>query len=700
MSRSRKTANRNTMLELWRPPQHAGDPVGCLATTYTFSPRLFDEQCLARFLGIEAEPNWEDLAYLIERESRLGAAYAGVLVDHTKAGVEHSLRWDVLPVRITGAKQHAKISLLVWSQHIRIIVASANLTDLGYRTNFEVAGTIECTPDDANKEIFSQTVSFLQSLLQMIPGAADRPPEWTRATQFLNRAKQQMASWKETSRRGQSFQQSLVFTLPSFRGGRPASSALDAAVVACQVRNNAPDIVHVASPFFDAENDDNEAARALCTVMSLKWRTVVFCVPGDLQAKKARLYAPKSLWLTAQEHSDDVSIEVLPEVEDGNARPWHAKMFRFESHQRRGLMIGSSNFTCAGLGLKNRCNAEANLITVIDQKPQSREPGSLRAVWPETQVMIDPDSAEWLGVAPDEEERAPSQSLPLGFLGATFRAGETRSILLRLAPRHLPETWQVYVSGISGEELLVSSKNLEGECPPLLNLDWAPVQPPERLLVRWVDGEQTLEAFLPLNVDDYRLLPPPPRLEDMTADEMLQILAAENPGSAIRSWARQKQPAMTEDAELDWAIPADLDPLHRYDLQATYLHRIRKRARILARLRERLERPVWGRQALEARLRGIFGIEALADRLLREFLKAEDDGGESLLILADLLIVLQEVDYQPRTGYMSKIMFNKIYRQFLKDLAKRLDKATARRRKRLPKDLLNFWQRVVARCGT
>jgi hypothetical protein len=87
--------HRNAMLDLWRPPKAAGDPVGCLATTYTFAPGLFDEQCLARFLEIESEPNREDLAFLLERESRLGPIYAGVLVDQTQAGVEHSYRWDV-----------------------------------------------------------------------------------------------------------------------------------------------------------------------------------------------------------------------------------------------------------------------------------------------------------------------------------------------------------------------------------------------------------------------------------------------------------------------------------------------------------------------------------------------------------------------------------------------------------------------------
>src|SRR5438034_8387658 len=161
MSKSSKTSSTGAMLELWRPPQRVGDPVGCLATTYTFTPGLFDEQCLARFLEIESEPNREDLAFLLERESRLGSVYAGVLVDHTQAGVEHSLRWDVLPVRIRAGKQHAKISLLAWERHVRLIVASANLTDPGYRSNQEVAAVVDLSPQEADGEVLAQTLSFL-----------------------------------------------------------------------------------------------------------------------------------------------------------------------------------------------------------------------------------------------------------------------------------------------------------------------------------------------------------------------------------------------------------------------------------------------------------------------------------------------------------------------------------------------------------
>src|SRR4051812_7545396 len=184
MSRD-KPADTGVLLDMWRPPKDVGDPIGCLASTYTFQPGLFAEHCLARFLDIDSEPNREGLAFLLERETRLGAVYAGVLVDHTQAGVEHSYLWDVLPVRIRGGKQHAKVSLLAWESCIRVIVASANLTDPGYRTNYEVANAVDMSPDDADLDLLTETIEFLQTLMRFVPGASHQPPTVRRANAFL-----------------------------------------------------------------------------------------------------------------------------------------------------------------------------------------------------------------------------------------------------------------------------------------------------------------------------------------------------------------------------------------------------------------------------------------------------------------------------------------------------------------------------------
>src|SRR6185436_8447931 len=192
----RKSAISGAMLDLWRPPQHAGDAIGCLATTFTFHPGLFDEQCLGRFLEIESEPDREDLAFLLERESRLGGVYAGVLVDHRQAGVEHSLRWVVLRVRLRTGKQHAKLSLLVWRDLIRIIIASANLTESGYRLNQEVAATIDLGPDTFEREILIQAITFLRNLLGFVPGETEQAPEVQRAGKFLKDTEALVHYWR------------------------------------------------------------------------------------------------------------------------------------------------------------------------------------------------------------------------------------------------------------------------------------------------------------------------------------------------------------------------------------------------------------------------------------------------------------------------------------------------------------------------
>lgn len=688
------------MLDLWRPPQGAGDPVGCLTSTYTFAPGLFDEQCLARFLEIESEPDREGLAFLLERESRLGSVYAGVLVDYTQAGVEHSLRWDVLPVRVRGGKQHAKLSLLAWSRHIRIIVASANLTDPGYRTNYEVASAVDCSADSACGEMVTEAIRFLRRLLRLVPSGEARLPEVSRCEDFLAAVEKQVRPWKQVRRRG-TVRRQLVCTLPAGGPGVPSRSALAEAVDACRRRGGSPHEAWVASPFFDTHDETSRVTAALCKAMARgRTRKFWFCVPAIGGAEKGavpRLAAPKSLLLTPRHYQGSVKVQILPDADpDKNRRPWHAKMLALISDGYSALAIGSSNFTCAGMGVAEHRNAEANLLTIVDRVAYSREVGELEDVWPEMADVQDPDNAEWLGTKPErEEEEAPvAVPIPAGFLSATYRAGDARQIVLRFDPSQLPADWRVVACGRDEQELLSAAGWKERASPNTFEMPWEPVQPPERLLVKWEEHE----AFLPLNVEDGRRLPPPSQLEKMTAEDMLLILAASDPSAAFRAWARQQRKDGGFDSDLDSAVPVDLDPLRRYDLQATYLHRIRRRARVLAQLRSNLQRPVWGRQALEWRLRGLVGVEPLADRLAREYVQGNGSVAEGLLTLADFLIVLHEVDYQAADGSLSRSDFEEVFRPFLRGLTEKLVQETAGLRERVPADVLGFWDRTVERC--
>ena len=55
----RKKKNKSgyaRLLEAWEPPDNAGDPVGCIATTFTFDSIFFEEECLGRFLDLHFSP--------------------------------------------------------------------------------------------------------------------------------------------------------------------------------------------------------------------------------------------------------------------------------------------------------------------------------------------------------------------------------------------------------------------------------------------------------------------------------------------------------------------------------------------------------------------------------------------------------------------------------------------------------------------
>lgn len=714
MAKRSKRKAPGTMLELWRAPSGARDALGCLATTFTFQPGLFDEQCLARFLEVESEPDREDLAYLLERETRLGAVYAGVLVDHTQAGVEHSLRWDVLPVRLPKAKQHAKLSLLAWQNHVRLLVASANLTEQGYRLNQEVCVAIENHPDESQSELIEQACGFLRQLLAFVPGARPDAAEVMRAVGFLNQVQEQTANWN-SARRVKGQQQHLVFSLPgrdrndatgetNFQGYSSLSDALSI----CSRRSAAPDEVWIASPFFDVDDKRDATTETLCKSMARgASRRVRFCVPaiGEVSEEAVRLAAPPSLHTTASQYVDATTFEVLPhEDSDGNIRPWHAKMlgmYRSSGKAYTALMIGSSNFTRAGMGIGSACNSEANLLTIADHLPHARLPRQMDDVWPEMEEVEDLEITEWQGATPElvEEQQATSISVPSGFLSATYRAGDRRELLFRFDAKHLPKEWFMLATGRDPGEVLNRSDWNQRGFPEEIVLVWEPLLPPEKILVRWIgnDAEQR-EAFLPLNVEDAQQLPPPAELAEMSADDMLLILAASDPSAAFRAWAKKRQRDETFDEDLDAATPPDLDPLRRYELKSTFLRRVRSRARVLAQLRFNLQRPVWSLQALQWRLEGFIGIRPLAERVLGEVLEPEESADEALLTLADLMILLREVTYEPVDGALSKRDFKKVYGPFLTKLVEQLNAQVHSHRHRVGRDVLDFWDRVVQRC--
>jgi hypothetical protein len=87
---------------------------------------------------------------------------------------------------------------------------------------------------------------------------------------------------------------------------------------------------------------------------------------------------------------------------------------------------------------------------------------------------------------------------PEGFLSVTYRAGDTKKILLRVDPPNLPSVWQVSVCMDVRQIMLNASKWEADGRSTLIELPWGCDTVPERLVVEW-DGH---EAYLPINVED------------------------------------------------------------------------------------------------------------------------------------------------------------------------------------------------------
>lgn len=176
-----KTNNQHTgyakLIDCWSPPPEAGEPIGCVATTYTFSPVFFEEDCLSRFLKMESDPNNDGSIFIFEHEEKMASVECiSVLVDQHYCKGARNLRWDIISARIPKAIMHAKISILYWSNLVRVIVGSANLTEEGYRKNQEIFGSLDFQEgSDIPVAVLKSILDFLKEMVDRCTNSPDQP---------------------------------------------------------------------------------------------------------------------------------------------------------------------------------------------------------------------------------------------------------------------------------------------------------------------------------------------------------------------------------------------------------------------------------------------------------------------------------------------------------------------------------------------
>lgn len=643
-------AGYGKIFEAWVPTEDAGDPVGCLATTFTFNPSFFEEECLGRFLQLESDAAEDGPAYLVEREEKLAQlACASVLVDQHHARGIRSLRWDLIPARPLSGIQHAKVSLLHWSRKVRLIVASANLTEDGYRRNLEVFGVVDYFEGSESPLI---VLDDILAFLEEVASEGMRPeepagPALSRWRDFLRLVKRATRSWgaKEYPRRYAKPHVHAVLSGP----GR--ASVLDA------LRQHWPETspptgAFVLSPFFDPPESRNEPAKELWSLLrqrgeaTVNYLVTAEAVPGT---KALLLHAPESLMRATPDKrgSTETQFERL-KLDEG--RPLHAKCIWLENNRGNLYLMGSSNFTSAGLGIGNTSNWEANLAYAVNGQTNRKMIDALYAAWPDAEDIPRNIELRWLPKRDEDEDPAVGNLLPLPifFKEATYsRTGHAEGRIHFLFSGYPPPGWKLFLE--DGKTIYFPAESWElADKPNSYTLPWPDERPPAGLQVTWEGCAG--QAWLPVNILDAASLPPPSELKDLPLEVLIDILTSARPlHLALSGWLRR-----TRNVGQESDAPA-LDPHKRVDTSSFLLQRTRRISQALTALRARLERPVVSEQALAWRIHGPIGVKALAQAIERE---ARSEA-EKLFLLAELCLELSRVRPQETPGSLGKVQVRK-----------------------------------------
>ena len=129
-------------------------------------------------------------------------------------------------------------------------------------------------------------------------------------------------------------------------------------------------------------------------------------------------------------------------------------------------------------------------------------------------------------------------------------------------------------------------------------------------------------------------LPPPAELIDLPLEVLIEILTSAKPlHLALQRWLKRQKGIGSDGPEVL------LDPHERVDTSTFLLQRTRRVSWALDALRTRLERPVASCEALDWRLRGPVGVQAISRAIVKEARSAE----ERTFLLAELMLELARV---------------------------------------------------------
>lgn len=600
------------LLSLWQPPQKAGDPVGVLATTFTLDTALFEEECLARFADVQSDPLRDGALYRIEREEKLASLKcAAVIADVHHCVGRRSMRWDLLAARPKSGVMHAKLSLLVWSEHVRIIVASANLTNDGYRRNQECVAAIDFSDAFTDRALLDPLLAYLRDLLAITSG-----PARVRAEDLLNWVDRRLPKKQVASARG--IQRRVILLGPNRKNFFEQLAGI--------LPGEPPEQAHVVSPFFDPDLRVSGPENSLWGLMKKRGRAEVHLhVAGEASPETNgwRLEVPEHVFNATPKGRGDVATQLHPILVAGvptdtglERRPLHAKTLMLSHEKWSALVIGSSNFTSAGMGLNTYArNYEANVVYILrtpasDSLRKALEARTIRggpAVVRTLSTVFDP------AFDPDSLKGAAHPPLPAFFGEAALdSSGDTQyELTLNVV---LPSPKGEWLIRLDQAVILTNSSWMLQSQPASIHVTLPRSGPPPSVLtVEWSNGAHVVDW--PVNVSTSAALPSPDELKGLSLAALLDLLSSARPlHEALRAWLR-RQP--DDDSNVEQAIEL-IDPHAKVDTSEFMIKRVQRACWAMQALRARLEQPVLSSAAMGWRIKGPIGAYAMLEAMQRQ----------------------------------------------------------------------------------
>lgn len=614
----KKRSETPPLSQYWVPPENAGRPRACLATTFEFDAAFFEAELLPRFLGLRFDHTENEKTFLMEREDALAVTPVAVLVDQSRfdAG-QTTLRWDQLAVHVPGGILHAKISVLAWERFVRVIIGSANMKRGSYRRNRELFAALNFWDDVESTplSVFHETLDLYEVALDWTRVA---PAVRERSQQAVEQVRRLAATWAAAPSDFKAREYPrvrLAATHPANGRLRPRSALCEAVE---RWGNRRAASVSVVTPCVGQaqEGDCDAVVEKLMEVPRSRECQAWLVVPEllqDVEDDKPRVAISSSFinaWAAAFSQPRCAYVLPLPEQVEGlddRKRRLHGKAIMIESDEDVLLMIGSSNFTPHGMGV-GVYNLEANLV--YEDRADHRLGGvrladrlQLLRDWKKKALPV----ADVIGLdvsEPPEDTPDLKANLPPFFAWAVYSQATGRLTLGLDRGHPEPSDWTVRLPGATtdGGWLLFRRKPRDAATSPAEpdNLAYEFAENARginlvSLLVEWTDDAgRTQQARLGVCVDNRAEMPPPGEYRQLGANAIIECLLS---GLSPVQWFDRQQRRRQGSAN-----DASIESLRAVDTSGYLLYRVRQFGRALAGMSERILRTVPQPDAIRYRL--------------------------------------------------------------------------------------------------